>query len=202
MAHTQVRPNHITLIGTLVGVCAAALLAVGTYWCGILGSLLFVCAVVIDGCDGEVARLTFQDSPFGQKFDVVTDNFVHVAIFLGIGIGVYHRNPAGPYVLLLALLLGGFALNLALTYFFLVRRPGFARRSVPPTSLKGRMRELLLRGFEAAMNRDFAYLILVFALADRLEWFLWGTAIGSYVFAILLVLIYRWGEYGDGIAHE
>ncbi|MFN8625126.1 MAG: CDP-alcohol phosphatidyltransferase family protein [Candidatus Binatia bacterium] len=191
--YTRLRPNHITVVGTAVGLVAAGLLSVGTYWTGVAGTLVFLCATIIDGCDGEVARLTFTESEFGQKFDVTTDNLVHLAIFVGLGVGMSHRHPGGHDLLLINLLLGGFACAGALSYFLLVRRPGFARRGVP-VSLKGRVRQRLLGTFEALMNRDFAYLLLVLAAVDRLHWFLWGAAFGTYVFAILLVWVYRWRD--------
>jgi len=193
VSHTRVRPNHITVIGTTVGLLAAALLGVGGYWTSVAGTLLFLCATIIDGCDGEVARFTFRESAFGQKFDVITDNVVHVAIFMGLAIGLYHQNPGGYYLWLMAILLGGFACDLVVTYFFLVRRPGFARIT-SPVSLKGKVRQRLLRGLEALMNRDFAYLLVVLAVFDRLYWFFWGTAFGTYMFAIVLVWIYRWRD--------
>jgi phosphatidylglycerophosphate synthase len=192
--HTQLRPNHITVIGTCVGLLAATLFGLGTYWSGVAGALLFLCATIIDGCDGEVARLKFQESPFGQKFDVITDNVVHIAIFVGLGIGLYHQSPNGHYLLLMGILLGGFACATVVTYFFLVRRPGFANSGATPVSWRGKLRQRLLRGFEALMNRDFAYLLLVLALVDRLYWFMWCSAFGTYLFTILLVWIYRWRE--------
>jgi phosphatidylglycerophosphate synthase len=194
VAHTRLRPNHITIIGTMVGLLGAALLGVGTYWASVAGTVLFWCATVIDGCDGEVARLTFRESSFGQKFDVITDNIVHVAIFVGLGLGLAHQNPGGHSLAALLLLLGGLACGGVVTYFFLVRRPGFAQSGGPPVSWKGTVRQALLRGFEALMNRDFAYLLVVFALCGRLDWFLWGAAFGSYLFAILLVWIYQWRD--------
>jgi len=192
--HTQLRPNHITLIGTTVGLLAAGTLSLGTYWCGVAGTLLFLCSTIIDGCDGEVARLTFQESSFGQKFDVITDNVVHVAIFIGLAAGLSRQSPGGHYLLLMAILLGGFACTSVVTYFFLVRRPGFATSGGTPVSWRGKVRRWLLQGFEALMNRDFAYLLVVLAVADRLYWFLWSTAFGTYAFAILLVWIYRWRD--------
>ena len=193
VAHTRLRPNHITVIGTSVGLVAAALLAVGGYWTSVAGTLLFLCATIIDGCDGEVARFTFRESAFGQKFDVITDNVVHVAIFVGLAIGLYHENPGGHYFWLMGILLGGFACDSVVTYFFLVRRPGFARNAAP-VSRKGKIRQRLLRGMEALMNRDFAYLLAALAVCDRLYWFFWGTAFGTYAFAIVLVWVYRWRD--------
>jgi len=192
--HTRLRPNHITIIGTTLGLLAAAVLSVGTYATGVIGTILFLCTTIIDGCDGEVARLTFRESSFGEKFDVITDNVVHVAIFIGVAVGLYHQNPNGHYGLLIGLLLGGFAFDGALSYFFLVRRPGFARSGGPPTSFKSKLRQRMLRGLEKMMNRDFAYVLLLFAVAGRLDWFFWGTAFGTYVFGIVLVWIYRWRD--------
>ena len=192
--HTRLRPNHITIIGTSTGLLSAALLGVGTYWTGVAGTLLFLCTTIIDGCDGEVARLTFRESSFGQKFDVITDNVVHVAIFIGLAVGLYHQNPNGHYGLLIAILLGGFACTTVVTYFFLVRRPGFATSGGTPVSFKGKLRQRLLAGMEALMNRDFAYLLVVLALIDRLYWFFWGTAFGTYAFSIGIIWIYRWRD--------
>jgi len=194
VCHTRLRPNHITIIGTSTGLLAAALLAVGTYWTGVAGTLLFLCTTIIDGCDGEVARLTFRESSFGQKFDVITDNIVHVAIFLGLAIGLYRQDPGGRYGLLTAIFLAGFACDMVVSYFFLVRRPGFASSGGAPVSFKGKLRQRLLGGMEALMNRDFAYLLVVLALIDRLSWFFWGAAFGTYLFAVSIIWVYRWRD--------
>ena len=34
--------------------------------------------------DGEVARLTLTETHFGHLFDIVTDNLVHMAVFVGL----------------------------------------------------------------------------------------------------------------------
>jgi phosphatidylglycerophosphate synthase len=149
---------------------------------------------IIDGCDGEVARLTFRESAFGQIFDVTTDNLVHLTLFAGLAIGMYRSDPHGPYLTLMAILLGGFACTCVASYFFLVHRPGFARSGGPPHTWKGRLRQRILAGLESLMNRDFAYLLVLLAIAGRLHWFVWGAAFGTYGFAIALVLVYRWRE--------
>lgn len=187
-SHTRLRPNHITLIGTAIGLCAALAFAQGTYVEGVAASLLFVLAAIIDGCDGEVARLTFRESKFGERLDVATDNVVHLAIFIGLVVGLRRSDPGGPHAILGVILLSGFALDGALSYYFLV-----VHKQWRSSAAEG-LRQRVLKGLEALMNRDFAYVLLVLAVAGRLHWFLWGAAIGSYVFAALFVMFYAHGE--------
>ena len=114
--------------------------------------------MIVDGCDGEVARLKMQESRFGYLFDVVTDNIVHVAIFVAIGVGQYRAAPSESHVLLAVLLLSGLALSLVASYVCLIRHPPVQR--LAPRSRKGKLRKRLLLAFEAVMNRDFAYVLL------------------------------------------
>jgi phosphatidylglycerophosphate synthase len=192
LVRTPLRPNHITSIGTTVGFLGAWSLSHGTYLSGVIGTLLFWLAVIIDGCDGEVARLKFQESWLGYVFDVATDNIVHVAIFIGLGMGIYRAAPDGNLFWLVMLGVGGFAAAAAATLLTLVRRP--PAQGGPARTRRGKLRQRLLRGFEALMNRDFAYVLLALALIGRLDWFLWGAAFGTYVYAGALVVVYRWRD--------
>jgi phosphatidylglycerophosphate synthase len=191
LVRTPLRPNHITAIGTLLGFLAAWALAQGTYLSSLAGTLLFWVAVIVDGCDGEVARLKFQESRFGHIFDVTTDNLVHVAVFTGLGVGLYRTVPSARLPWLIALGIGGFAAAAAATLLTLVRNPP-ARTT--PRSSRAKLRQRLLRGFEALMNRDFAYGLVLLAVIGHLDWFLWGAAFGTYVYAAALVVVYRWRD--------
>jgi phosphatidylglycerophosphate synthase len=192
LVRTPLRPNHITMIGTSIGLVAAWCFAQGRYAPGLAGALLFCVAIIVDGCDGEVARLKFQETRFGHVFDVVTDNIVHAAIFIGLGIGQYRAAPQQNYPLLLAILLGGFGLATLATYFCLIRHPPVVQQQ--PRSRAGKRRQRLLRGFELLMNRDFAYLLALIAVADLLDWFLWLTAFGTYLYAAGLFWVYSWRD--------
>lgn len=190
--HTEFTPNQVTVLATAVGLLGAVFLGAGTYWTGLAGTLLFLFSTMVDGCDGEVARLRFQDSDAGRRFDILNDNIVHAAIFVGLGIGLYRRDAEAPFGWLLALLLGGFAVNGLVAYRYLPGIEALTRVPCDPTVTRHRKRRWLLRAIEAVMGRDFAYLLVLFAVVDRLAWFVWGAAVGSYAFAALVVVAYWW----------
>jgi phosphatidylglycerophosphate synthase len=177
LVRTAVTPNQITLFSATLGLTGAYLLAQPTDLLQILGSLLFLCSTIIDGCDGEVARLTFQESDFGGKLDLLMDNVVHLFLFPGIAIGLYRENGDSLALFLGALTLAGILVAL-IVYLPSLWRPAGER------SVYARLHESLA-------SRDFAYLLVILTLVDRLEWFLWAAAVGTYVFAAAwLVLAY------------
>jgi phosphatidylglycerophosphate synthase len=171
LACTSVTPNVITLFNTAIGLTAAFLLFRGGYWSQLIGTIFFLLCVVVDGVDGEVARLKLQETAFGHHLDIVTDNIVHVAIFVGLAIGLYRETGNGIYIDLLWLLLGGFILCAASVY-----RVSGAGRGRAGSTVVDRLTGLLA-------NRDFAYLLVALAILGRLNWFLIGAAAGSYLFA-------------------
>jgi phosphatidylglycerophosphate synthase len=179
LAHTNVSPNQITLAGMIIGLIGAFLLSRPGYWPKLIGSLLFVFCVIVDGVDGEVARLKLKESSFGHYLDIVTDNMVHVAVFAGIAFGLYHDTGNVAYIDFLWVLMGGFCLCAVAVYQCILRLDADALNRSP----------LTLRIMALVTNRDFAYLVFFLAIISRLNWFLIGATIGSYLFAIALWLI-------------
>ncbi len=121
LAHTPITPNQFTIITGFIGLLTGVFLALGGYWNYLIGGALFHFTSVLDGVDGELARLKFKSSPFGQWLDTLVDNLSYLAALAGIIIGVY-RNGASPFVLYsggLAALFVIFALGSL--YFYLLR---------------------------------------------------------------------------------
>lgn len=175
LMHTAVRPNQITLCSALIGLSGALMLAQPAYGWQVAGSLLFLLSTIVDGCDGEIARLTFQESDFGAKLDVCMDNVVHLFLFPCIALGLYRREYDNTYLLLGGLTLAGIILSMVVFLPYLWRRQT--------------MRSALARVHAHLASRDFAYALPVLALVDKLHWFLWATTIGTYVFAAAWVVI-------------
>ncbi|MGD0658048.1 MAG: CDP-alcohol phosphatidyltransferase family protein [Syntrophorhabdales bacterium] len=171
IARTPLTPNTITLFNVVIGLAGAHLFSRRGYWAHVAGSLIFLLCVIFDGVDGEVARLKLKETVFGRYLDVITDNIVHVALFIGIALGVARETGNEQYLYVLGILLGGFAL--CAVAVGRVLRPG--RNGIRPEALDK------LTGLLA--NRDFAYLLIIFALLNGLEWFLISAAAGTYLFA-------------------
>lgn len=176
LAGTRIMPNQITLIGMTIGLLGALLLSCSGYWPKVIGSFLFVFCIIVDGVDGEVARLALKESTFGHYLDIVTDNFVHAAVFVGIAFGLYHDTGDAGYLRYLWILLGGFCFCAVAVYMFILRLDADTLGRSPRT----------LRIMALVTNRDFAYLVFALALIGRLNWFLLGAALGTYLFAGVL----------------
>ena len=58
-----------------------------------LGGLIAQFASIIDGCDGENARLKFLKSDFGGWFDAVLDRYADALLLFGL---TWHAHAAGP----------------------------------------------------------------------------------------------------------
>ena len=86
-ALSKIHPNFLTLIGLLINVYAAVLLASGRF---MVAALVIVGAGIFDMVDGRVARATNQVTLFGAFFDSVLDRYSD--LFLLMGLLVYYSN--------------------------------------------------------------------------------------------------------------
>jgi phosphatidylglycerophosphate synthase len=176
LVHMRITPNQITLTGMTIGLIGAFFLSLPGYWVQLMGALLFLFCVIMDGVDGEIARLKLKETRFGHYLDVVTDNIVHLAIFVGIAFGLYHDTGNEIYLYALWFMLGGFGLCLVAVYQCILRRSTDELERSPR----------VVRMMALMTNRDFAYLVAALAVVHRLNWFLMGAAVGSYLFAFSL----------------
>jgi choline kinase/phosphatidylglycerophosphate synthase len=197
LAETSITPNQITLALLVVGLLAAVLFATGWYWSILLAAVLFQAQSVLDGCDGEIARLKFMESRGGGVLDVVCDGVVTSAGFLGIGIGLARQLGESVYTFLgLACALA--TLGCTAMLFALMNRSGCATGSyqsmspfnehsaTSPHPPMGRLTRIL----DGLSRRDYTYLMLALAIIGKLTWFLWVAAIGIGLYLAGLMVLY------------
>ena len=89
---TSLTPNQISIFSFLLSLLAAALFAFRGYPALLAGGMLAQFASVIDGCDGEVARLKYMESAFGGWFDAVLDRYADAFLLFGLTWHVYAMN--------------------------------------------------------------------------------------------------------------
>jgi len=86
LAKTPVTPNQVTVVSILVGLASAWLLPGGSYACVAAAGLGIELQSVLDSCDGELARLRFQYSVFGQWLDNIGDDLVDNSFIAAAGV--------------------------------------------------------------------------------------------------------------------
>ncbi|MFQ5881665.1 MAG: CDP-alcohol phosphatidyltransferase family protein [Candidatus Methylomirabilales bacterium] len=183
---TPLTPNYITLLGFLIGLVAIGCLWQGDYPWTVTGALLFVVAYLTDLLDGMLARLKLQESRWGRWMDYVLDNLVHLGIFAAIARTIYLKKPEQTVLALGALVLAGAVISGCIVAAHMIQ----ARRPVN-------------RLLAQVMHRDFSLIVLLAALTDRLEWFLWAAAVGINLFwPFVLYLAIRERRVAVGIPTE
>jgi phosphatidylglycerophosphate synthase len=78
---TPLTPNMMTAFTLLLACAAGAMVAAGWY---IAGGVLIQVVSVVDGIDGELARLKGMATKFGAVFDAVTDRYADAAMLAGM----------------------------------------------------------------------------------------------------------------------
>ena len=187
LAATAVTPNQMTMVSVAIGLFGAPFFLSALWPWQTIGALLFLAHSILDGCDGELARLRFQESRWGGVLDFWGDNVVHIVTFACMAAG-WSLSAAASWPLLLgaAAILGNLG-SAAFVYWQLMRvkndsGPLFTSVSTAPD-------RRLARLLDAASRRDFIYLVLILALLGKSNWFLLLASLGAPIFFFLLVFL-------------
>ena len=192
-----ITPNMVSVFTLGVSFAAGVFLALGGYWNMLTGAILSWFSSVLDGCDGEVARLKMQESAFGCWLETVCDNLYYLFILGGMTIGLVRSSGNRSYLIWGGLLLFGATMSFLMTglqrhqmtngqperYLQEWHKKADSRSSNPLLYL-GRHTEFIIR-------RCFLpYVILFFALCGVMNWFLVGATVGANVVWIVALYSY------------
>ncbi len=110
VASLRPAPDLLSVLAAMVGVLSGWLLSVGA---GIAGGLLVHATSVLDGVDGESARLQMRASPRGAMLDGVLDRIADAAILAGLGVWALHFASAETCLVLTVAATTGAILSMA-----------------------------------------------------------------------------------------
>lgn len=100
LAHTRLQPNHVSILAFGLAVGGALAFAAGA---PLAGGTLCQLASVVDGCDGELARLRLATRPEGGFLDTVLDRYADAAVVAGLAAGASFQGYDAAVVWWLAL---------------------------------------------------------------------------------------------------
>jgi len=107
---TGLSPNVVTIIGFLLMIGVAFVLAWGYFF---LGGILITAVGLFDGIDGTMARMMGRTSRFGAFLDSTLDRFAEAVIFLGLFIYFIGENQHQELILIYATVVGSLMVSYA-----------------------------------------------------------------------------------------
>ena len=185
VASTRITPDQMTILATAIGLAAAPFFLSDRPSVQWIGGALFLLHSIVDGCDGELARLKFQESRRGGLLDFWGDNLVHVFVFAGMGLGLA-RTVGAPWPLWCAA--SAIAFTAASAWFIYNRTmretskagPLYSSVALGPQTLASKIADALSR-------RDFIYLVLILSLFGKADWFIALSAAAVPAYFLVLV---------------
>lgn len=103
LAASGIHPNLLTLLGLIVNIWAAALLAVGEFF---TAAIVIFLAGIFDMADGRVARAQGRVTAFGAFFDSLIDRYSDMVLYMGLLVW-YARLGRFFYVVIVAVAMAG-----------------------------------------------------------------------------------------------
>jgi len=107
----SITPNQVSSFAFVLSAIGALLFFLGGYVNLLIGGVLAQVSSIVDGCDGEVARLKFQTSEFGGWYDAVLDRYADAFLLFGLTYYVYFSGGNSLYLLVGFLALTGSFMN-------------------------------------------------------------------------------------------
>ena len=189
LARTAITPNQMSLSSIAVGICGGPFFLSSRPLMQTIGAFLFLAHSILDGCDGELARLKFQQSRWGGVLDFWGDNVVHTVIFGCMAVG-WSLSAASTWPLWLgaAAVIGTLG-SAGFVYWRLMRLKDGGDTLF--TSVSDAPERPLTRLLDSASRRDFIYLVILLALFGRSNWFLVMAGIGAPIYFLLVLFAAR-----------
>ena len=197
LIRTPLTANQLSLALVALGFYSAWLFSLGHYLSGLTAAFLSLAASILDGCDGEIARLKYQESALGCWIETFGDYAYYIAIFIGLMIGAARMTHMPAFYWIGALALTGTLLSFALLIFLRTRitagRPerlhaiAKERFTAEPTWWSRVAWRLSFTATRSAMP----YGIAAFAVANLLPGIVVLAALGSNLYWISLMVKLR-----------
>ncbi|MEE8329986.1 MAG: NTP transferase domain-containing protein [Thermodesulfovibrionia bacterium] len=157
---TDISPNQISFFSFILSLIAAALFFFGSYIALAAGAVFAQISSIIDGCDGEVARLKHKETDFGGWFDAVLDRYADAFLLFGLTYHTFTQSGNISYLVIGFLAIIGSFMN----SYTSDKYDGFMKRKLGPGKhyfRMGRDVRIFLIFIGALFNRPLLVLVVI-----------------------------------------
>ena len=123
LINSSITPNQVTIFAVLLGIVASLIASGGGYLEVLIGAFLLQASSIIDGVDGEIARMRVQGSVLGEWLDTIGDDLVNISFVLAIGYGSYVSGNV-PIWSYMAVFCAFLMLSISAIYYVWLSRAG------------------------------------------------------------------------------
>lgn len=182
LAKWRIHPHFITVFNMGVGFSSGFFVAQGDYFNSLIGGALFQAASILDGCDGEVAKLNQQTSKTGELLDTIGDNGSLLSFFLGLLVAFSKNHSTSLTMLVTFLLLGGLGLLLGQIISFLKKNTESASLATFDKVYLSKLDSPLIRYGRVFLRKDvFSLVFFLSAIVGLLPIWVYLATFGLWV---------------------
>lgn len=198
LLRTKISANQVTIISVLFFLAGATLFIFNIYWLYFLGCFLIYFSVVLDGCDGEIARLKVQKRRVGGIYtEPVSHDVQYALMFIPLTISAYLM---GNSVLIIYI---GFVATISKLLFRFIdvrfaKLVFFRKLDINPAVMQGNAHLVEFKRDVSLLHRLYRFLnrnifssvglvvpLLIASLFNRIDLFIWLFA-AFFGFAFLI----------------
>jgi phosphatidylglycerophosphate synthase len=188
------KPTQVTLAGLALAGAAAWCLAQGHYAAGVAGAALYYVSMIFDCSDGEVARLTLRDSPFGAWLETIVDYATYFLVLAGLTVASLDRPGSDAHLTAASLaFVGSIVVTVAAGYLrhrVAARNPGqFDESSAHALASASPLHRFASWSRQWIKRSSVAHLLLALALVNQLPWLLYLWAFGASVGSVAILFV-------------
>ncbi len=196
LALLPITPNMVTYLTLAVSIGGAYLLSRGSYLEMLIGALITQLASILDGNDGELARLRILDSDYGTWLDTICDYISYFFTFGGITYGMYNRTGNTGYVIAGGVMFAGIFTAMALISRLRRKYTGEAGAAALSSMVDESLSQNRDKSFIAKLGyhlrhfgtrATFSYFLIVFALLDGWTVLLGIVTVGAQLYWLAII---------------
>jgi len=184
-SHSSVTPNQVTAVSFVIGILSGlAFFPIGYV---VIGGILAQLASILDGVDGDLAKLSNKVTRFGGFLDSLLDRYADVVVFAGMGAYSYYFEGHLHAVLFSIIVIIG-ALMVSYSRAASERIPGFSFRSPISNYLSNRdvrlfivlIGSILSFAFATSLVPFITYTLILIAILTNVTVFRRAVEVSSY----------------------